>query len=134
MEKYWQWIKSNLSEKPTTVKVELWLCTMIASWGFWLLLPEKTVEIPSYSLMGKIADDSAWGLVAVVLSLLRIWAIYKRSLWGRKSMSLVMTTFWIFVSLLVFFSEPPELGVPVYAMLALLSALVFLQLSWSNQP
>lgn len=77
-----------MSHNVLTFRLRLseWLLAAImTTWGVVLLLPEATFQTnPVYTGLARFAPENAWGLVALALGTLRLFALFVNGNWRRS--------------------------------------------------
>jgi hypothetical protein len=119
-----------------TSLAEFWSSTWLLSWGGWTIVshlaahPEDTFAIgTSYRLLSEIAPDWSWGLAAVGLGLAQAGMNLKKWRKGRRNVAFIVACFFAFVGALILVPTPASATPPVWAVAALVQALVYLRLS-----
>ena len=88
--------------------------------GTWLLLPFNTFgSSPTFREMVRMADESIWGILIVLIAYLHLRAIVGGGLLRRRLFGYVTASLWIFLAILSFLSNPTTTAVPVFSIIAL---------------
>ncbi|MBI5035577.1 MAG: hypothetical protein HZB51_34225 [Chloroflexi bacterium] len=113
---------------------ELWLGVTTALWGAWLMLPAKSFETASsFTLMGRIANEDVWGMIACIIGMAKVIAVIQGNVRWRKLIALCGVSFWIMVVVPSAIACPFSPGTINYSSLLALNMLIFFNLSWKEQ-
>lgn len=104
--------------RPTAL-INALLCM---GWGGWLLGPFDSFSASpvTFRAMRELAPEVIWGIGLTVLGLVRIWSLLGGAPRRVRIWSALTTTLaWLFIAVMVTYSNPTTLAAPVYSIIAL---------------
>jgi len=101
---------------------EFLLSFFMIVWGLWLLNPFwETFSLPSFAAFLMIADESVWGIVALLIGIGTLVSAGVKVYLARRIMIFLNIFWWTFVSTMFLIAVPENTAAPIYMMLAILS-------------
>lgn len=122
-------VASGVSRHFAARAAEWALAAVIFLWGWVLLLPHATFDLPAYHIMRAMAPETVWGFACVLIGVVRLGALVVNgtfantaySRWSphvRMGMSFLSVFFWYSVTMTFLTgSSPPGTGLAVYPVL-----------------
>jgi len=96
--------KSPLNRTRST---EWMLSCLLLVWGYKMVSPEEFFDGPTYIVMKALADESTWGLVAILCAGVRLVGLYINGWWRRTPIvrcfgAFMGGTFWLLIGSLMY--------------------------------
>jgi hypothetical protein len=126
----WGRLRFALQGTPTHL-MELFQGLVTLFWGLWLLLPLQVFrsEPLLYHELARLAPEWIWGLAATLLALVGLSTLLGDGRENRARIAMAQTFGWLFVCWLFGLGTGwRTTAVPVYGMLALGSAWIYIRL------
>ena len=77
----------NPNDNPTafnkTRSTEWMLSCLLFVWGVNMLRPESFFDMPVYRIMGEVMTETRWGMMAVIVAILRCFGLGINGWWRR---------------------------------------------------
>lgn len=111
--------------------VEILMGLLLIGWGVQLLLPWDTFRgSPSFAALVSIwpHEEWAWGVVFLVIGMLKVGAYLSGHLLFRVAASLITSSAWAFIAGTFGWANPSGTGVVMYTGVSLASTWVFWRL------
>lgn len=109
------------------VRASEWaLGSMLALWGWVLLLPSETFSISSsFDMLLRVMPENAWGLACLIVGLARVVVLFINGAWRRSPhmralAALFSCFFWFQISLSIIVGGKASPGLAIYPVLMLL--------------
>ncbi len=78
----------SIGDSPTalnkTRSTEWMLACLLLAWGINVLRTEVFFDLPTYRVMGAIMSESRWGMIAVIVGLVRMLGLAINGFWRRS--------------------------------------------------
>ncbi len=108
--------------RPDVTATDVLLISLLAWWGFWLIVPFSQVEgVQAYRPLFDLAPQQVWAGLMVLVSVAKVYSILRCRWWLRMSTLFLMNAWWVFVSASVFVANPASPGWGMIGILALVS-------------
>jgi hypothetical protein len=107
---------------------ELFNSVLITGWGLWLLLPFETFSSTNaFAVLDVFIAEELFGLIPLIIGVYIIYTLIAMRIKRRRYGLLAASAFWIFISIIIAISNISFVGVVVYAVIALFSAISYLR-------
>ncbi len=107
---------------------ELFNSLLLIAWGGWLLLPFNSfASSKAFAVLATYTDEATFGIIPVLIGLYILYTLIMLRIARRRYGILAASAFWIFISIIIGSSNIASTGVPVYALIAIFSAISYLR-------
>lgn len=90
-----------------TRSAEWLLACILFAWGANVIRPNSSFDYPSYRIMVALMQESTWGMLAVLVSVARMAALFVNGTWKRTPLirlfcAIASGLFWVSIFFLMF--------------------------------
>ncbi len=107
---------------------ELFNALLLIVWGVWLILPFETFKTTkAFTVLDTYTHEVVFGFIPLLIGLYILYTLVTLRIARRRYGILTASAFWIFISIIIGSSNITSTGVPIYAFIAIFSAISYLR-------